>query len=152
MVKAPRFKAYFKVHGGRSVLEMNKEDWDVCRIDSTAPVLLRISETPMASIAQTSSLIACTAQRVATGLPTVKIYRDDPQDAPTPINVDTYSVIENITERSDFADIVKAASTKDDSNLRQYLSERVYFVKRKAGPDHWLAELPREVSILISST
>ena len=152
MAEAPRFNAYFKKQEGRSVLEMNKDDWEALNIDSTTPVRLSICETPMASITQKSSLIACTAHRIVDGLPVVTIYRDDPKDAPTPINVDNYTVIEDITQRRDFGDIVKAATTEDDSNLRQHLSERVYLVKSKPGNDHWLPELPTDVSVLISST
>jgi len=152
MVEAPRFKAYFKKQGGKSVLEMNRNDWKTLNIDSTTPVLLSVRDTPMASVAQTSSLLACTAHRMASGLPIVNIYRSDPKDAPTPVNKDTYSVIEDITQRDDFGDIIKAASTQEDPNLRQYLSERIYLVKRNPGPDHWLTELPTDVSVLISST
>jgi hypothetical protein len=151
MVKAPRIEAYVKKLEGRTVLEMKRNDWKRLNIDSTAPVRLNVRDTPMASVAQTSSLLACTAHRMASGLPIVNIYRDDPKDASTPINKDTYSVIEDITQRSDFGDIVRAASTQDDPNLRQYLSERVYLVKQNPGTDHWLPVLPDDVSILISS-
>jgi hypothetical protein len=152
MVKAPRFEAYVKRLDGRTVLEMKRNDWERLNIASTETVRLSVHDTPMASIAQTGSLLACTAYLMASGLPIVNIYRDDPKDAPTPINKDTYSVIEDITQRSDFDSIVRAASTQDDSNLRQYLSERVYLVKHNPGPDHWSSDLPEEVSILISST
>lgn len=152
MTKAPRFKAYLRKHEGRSILEMDRSAWDKLNISSTEQVYLDIRDTPIASIAQTTALIVCTAQRVRRGLPTVNIYRHDPEDEPTPINKDIYFVIEDIAQRDDFADIVRAASTRDDPNLRQYLSERVYLVKKDKGPDHWLPELPNDVKVFISST
>jgi hypothetical protein len=152
MAEAPRFKAYFQKYGGKSVLEMNRLVWDKLKIGSTKPVRLNVQDTPMSSIAQTTSLLACIAQRAISGPPTVDIYRYDPKDVPTPINKDTYSVIEDIAQRYDFGDIVKKASTQDDPNLRQYLSERVYLVKKDPGPDHWLPELPTDVNVIISRT
>ena len=37
MAEAPRFNAYFKKQEGLSVLEMNRNDWEALKIDSTSP-------------------------------------------------------------------------------------------------------------------
>ena len=152
MADAPRFRAYFERVEGHTVLTMPRHDWDRLEVDSTSPVFIDVSDTPMQAIAHTGSLVACTAHRTTSGHPTIEIYRYDAKDASTPINKDAYSVLEDIPERDDFQSIIIAASTQDDSNLRQYLSENVFLVKCQPRDDHWLEDLPGEVRALISST
>jgi len=152
MADAPRSRAYFERIEGQTVLTMPRHDWDHLEVDSTSLILIDVSDTPMQAIAHTGSLIACTAHRTTSDYPIIEIYRYDAKDASTPINKDMYSVLEDIPQRHDFQSIIIAASTKDDSNLRQYLSENVFLVKCQPGDDHWLEDLPGEVRALISST
>lgn len=46
--------------------------------------------------------------------------------------------------------MISAASTEDNENLRRYLSENTFLVRKNAGKDHWLQDVPVTVQAIIS--
>jgi hypothetical protein len=118
---APRFHAYFERLENRSILTMARTEW----------------------------VVACVAERYSTATAQVRLYRWDDADQPTPINEDRYTVWENLPSHVSYNQMVTAASTEDNENLRGYLRDTVFLVKENPGKDHWLGQLPAEVGALV---
>lgn len=152
MAEVPRLRALFEKVQGRSVLVMPRADWDAASVNSKSPVILDVERTPLAHIASQAVLIAVVAQQTSPTMAEVAIFRDDPKDAPTPINQDKYSVFLCLHSHPDLQSLITRASTEDNANLRQCLSENVFLVKQRPGNDHWLTELPLSVSTILRST
>ena len=147
----PRFIFYLKKVKGRKVLIMPKRDWDNIPTHYGEPVRINIRETPMSAVKSNATIIAVTATRFTDKPSMVDIYREDQRDS-KPINKDTYIVLENIVDRSDYHEIVIAASTNDNQNLRNYLDENVFLIKKDQTEDHWLSELPLNVKSIIEKS
>jgi hypothetical protein len=108
-----------------------------------APVELTM--TPIARVASEGCVLAAVAVRISETRVVIEVYRHDPKDAPTPVNVDRYSVCESFPPDLDYAAIVSLASTEDNANLRDFVGDSVYFRREEIGPGHWLADLPPHV-------
>jgi hypothetical protein len=150
---APRLHALWQHRAGRSVLSMARSDWDRLSQGTTGPVRLDIAQTPLAGIASDASVIAAVAYQPSdSGNGEVVVYRHDSADEPTPVNVDKYAVLRNIASDPRLPSLISAASTKDNDNLRRYLTDNVFIVRKNPGRDHWLRELPTAVAGLYRST
>ena len=154
MYDAPRFHAYLTRIEDRSVFVMSRQDWQQLEVQQGAPVSIDVRQTPMGRIVNDASVVAAVAENFSTANATISIYRFDPNDAPTPYNLDKYQVWEELPAHREYKDIVRAASTTDDANLRGYLKENVFIVKEEKGEDHWLAstQLPGIVRSIVKST
>ena len=150
--EAPRFRMYLEHVEGRSVLTMSRPEWDSLSGGLGNPVLIDVQRTPMGAVASDASVVAAVAQRYSEATAEVVIYRYDQRDQPTPYNLDKYTVWVDLPSHSSFSQMIAGASTKDDANFRQFLSENVFFVGQGHGPDHWLPELPASVRSIIDST
>jgi hypothetical protein len=155
--RAPRFQAYIEHGQGRTVLTMPREEWESLKPDLElgGPTITKvdISATPLQGVVRDASVIAGVISQSTTGAePQIEIYRHDPNDEPTPINKDVYTVWENITRHVDYETAVVKASTSNDANLQAYLAQNVFIVKDRPGQDHWLSNLPAEVSVFVQST
>ena len=150
---APRFHAYWEKVEGKRVLIMKKRDWESLNISRTATVALNFEKAgslPINQIFQENrfigGIVAPTGEKFQ-----IKIYREDPQDDPTPVNVDSYDVWVGILPTYfDVPKMILYASTSDDSNFQFYASDHVFFVKEDPGNDHWLEQLPLEVQVMLS--
>ena len=151
---APRFRARLTYIEGRSVLLMSRVAWKELKLQEDKPVLMDVSQTPMSGVVRDALVVAAVAQRTSTATARISIYRYDPEDAPTDYNVDHYEVWEDLPSYHDYEEIVLAASTQDDDNLRGFMQGNVFIVKEKPGKDHWLSqpELPALVRTVIRST
>jgi hypothetical protein len=146
---APRFHAYFERLENRSILTMARTEWDALQVVGPSPVRLEVSALPLANVASKASVVACVAERYSTATAQVRLYRWDDADQPTPINEDRYTVWENLPSHVSYNQMVTAASTEDNENLRGYLRDTVFLVKENPGKDHWLGQLPAEVGALV---
>jgi len=151
---APRFHARLTYIEGRSVLLMSRVTWKELKFQEGKPILIDVSQTPMSGVARDALVVAAVALRSSTSTARISIYRYDPEDAPTPYNVDHYEVWEDLPSFHDYEEIVSAASTRDDDNLRGFMQGNVFIVKEKPGKDHWLSqpELPALVRTVVRST
>ncbi len=151
---APRFLAYLTRIEGRSVLTMSRGEWQRLKLQEDKPVLISVSQTPMSDVGRNASVVATVAQKFSSATARISIYRHDPKDVPTPYNVDNYLVWEELLIHHSYEDIVSAASTQDDPNLRGFLRENVLIVKEDHGKDHWLSysNLPALVRTVVRST
>ena len=61
--------------------------------------------------------------------------------------MDRYAILEDVASRADLSQIMVSTSTEDNSDLRDYLGQNVFLVKKSPGPAHHLLELPAHVVI-----
>jgi len=97
-------------------------------------------------------VLAVIAERGAQSSARIEIYRADAKDEPTPVNVDTYSVVEDAAAQWDLPTLFNVLSTEDNQNMRSYLQENVFLIKEDPGPGHWLPELPGPVLTIVQKT
>lgn len=140
--RIPRFLAYLEHVEGRSVFTMSRYDWVSFGASAGSPVQIDVTHIPMGNVAQSASVIAAFAVEMSASANQIHIYRWDPADAPSPINLDKYSVWEDLSTHRDYDRIVQAASVSDNEELRSFLREHVFIVKEQPGWDHWLSALP----------
>jgi len=150
--KAPRIHAFMKRTQGRSVIAMPRDNWNALGVKSTNHVQIDIQETPLARVAEDSCVLAAVAQKYGPSDGRVSVYRYDEKD-PKPINVDHYSLWLDLVGHPRIQEMVQAASTSLDDNLRRFSKENVFLVLEHPGDDHWLRDLPSSVvSVCIKST
>ncbi len=145
--EAPNFQAFLSRVEGRSVLRWARTDWQAIMGRAGSPVAIDLNQTPLGRVA--CQAVAAIARPHVPGTSRIEIYRYDAKDQLTPINKDTYLVIEDASGWWDLATIVVSASTEDNTNLRDYLKHYVFLVKEDRGPDHWLSGLPPWVVSII---
>ena len=131
---------------------MSRNEWEAVKPVFGKPVKLDIAKTPMANIAKDASILATVAARSSDQTPKIDIYRHDEKDQPTPINKDTYIVIEDILGRPDYHELVTKSSTSDSPELRYFLKTNIGLVKAEPSNDHWLPELPSSVLCILESS
>ncbi len=146
---APRFRAYLERAEGRAVLHMGREDWIAVRGQNTDAALIDITRTPLASLAKDATLVASYVLRLSPVTSEVRIVRLDPPDAPDLYNVDKYAIWEDLPSHPCFESIIRAASTEDNANLREYLKRTVFLVKREPDVEHHQSEIPAVVRVLL---
>ena len=130
---------------------MPRGEWDRLSLNSTGPVPIDITQTPLGSVSSDASVVAAVAYQYSSAWGDVAIYRHDEKDQPTPINVDHYAALLDIGSHPQLPSLIRDASTEDNENLRAYLADNVFLVKRNPGPDHWLPDLPASIKLVISS-
>ena len=118
--KAPRLQAYLEKTQGVSAFAVPRSQWRSLQVNSTQLIEIDVEATPMHGVASRGSLIAVVASQTSTGGGRVSIYRNDPKDSPTPVNVDHYSVWTDLASHSQIEEFAVAASTSVDPNLEQY--------------------------------
>jgi len=147
-----RFQALVERVEGRPVLWMPRSVWSGFQGEYGRPVEIDISLTPLAKVSSKASLVAAAAVPSSGLTAQIDIYRYDPKDHPTPINKDTYVVMQDILGQPNYLDLVQRASTTDDENLRQFLRDNVALVKSPRGTDHWLPAVPTIVPTIAQSS
>src|SRR5262245_58873192 len=115
MADAPRFRAYWENIEGRSVLTMARSDWSSMATVFGKPVQIDVARTPMAQVARDAPVIAAVAEQFSTATGQVSIFRLDAQDAPTPINLDKYTVWTDLRAHRRLSDMISRASTSDNT-------------------------------------
>ena len=149
MADAPRFRFMWEKIEGTSVLTMPRKDWVTAVGTIGAPVVIDVRSTPLSGITHASSIVASLAHRFGPATTRVPIFRHDAADAPLSINQDEYDVWTNLDAHPRLHDMINAASTSDNENFLTYCHENVFFVKRRPGPDHWMATLPSSITVLL---
>lgn len=76
--------------------------------------------------------------------PGLMIARYDPKDAPTVINIDKYTAIENLPAHPIYKAALQKANLSDSDDLREVLKQNVFLVKEKPDPQiHWVEDFPK---------
>jgi hypothetical protein len=153
---APRFHALWQHTTRKRIFAIKREDWNALQVTpGTKNQLVKlnleqISSLPLGSLVDEGDLLTSTA--IDSGKKVIiKIYRNDPKDDPTPVNVDTYTVWIGLPSlQLNIPQMIVSASTAADENFSHYALDHVFLVKEKPGKDHWLKDLPSEVYVLLS--
>jgi hypothetical protein len=148
--QAPRFHAYFGHIEGREVMVMSRRDWQqVSQLREGEMTKIDLSTTPIADVARASRIKAAVVVRKSPVEVVVEVYRYDPNDMPKPINLDRYRVWERLPLHRNFAEMINAASTEDNANMRGFLDDHVFFVKDVVSDGHHLSDLPEQVKAIV---
>ncbi len=148
--QAPRFHAFFGHIEARQVLLMSRRDWErLAQLGEGEIVEIDISTTPIARVAEDSRVEAVVAARQSDYEVVLEVFRNDPQDAPTPVNVDRYGVWERLPPHRNYVEMVNSASTEDNANMRRFLEDHVFLVKDEVTDGHRLPELPLHVRAVL---
>jgi len=148
--QAPRFQAYFSHIEGRDVMVMSRREWQRAnQLREGGMAKIDLSTTPIGGVASDSRIEAAVVVRESPVEVVLEVYRYDPVDMPLPINLDRYRVWERLPPHRNFAQIVNAASTEDNANMRGFLDDHVFFVKDVLRDGHHLSDLPERVKALV---
>lgn len=147
--QALRFQAYFSHIEGRDVMVMSRRDWQqVNQLREGDMAKIDLSTTPIGGVASDSRIEAAVVVRESPVEVVLEVYRYDPVDK-LPINLDRYRVWERLPPHRNFAEMVNAASTEDNANMRGFLDDHVFFVKDVVRDGHHLSDLPERVKALL---
>jgi hypothetical protein len=147
--QAPRFQAWFSHLEEGEMIAMSRHDWEQAnQLREGEMAQIDLSLTPIANVARDSRIEATVVVRKSPVEVVVEVYRYDPVDMPLPINLDRYRVWEQLPPHRNFAAMVNAASTEDNSNMRGFLDDYVFFIKDVSRDGHHLADLPEHVKTL----
>ncbi len=147
---APRFHALLERTQGKSIFIISRRTWDAMRFQGGLPFLLTTEDLAQTPLARAPSFLVAKASEVDTKIE-LGIYRLDTDDYPNPINVDRYTVWEELPPGIDIPKLVNAATTNIDDNFRHYPGDHVFLVKEGVGPGHHLPALPEQVVVLLRS-
>ena len=128
---------------------MARSDWNSLSLRFGEAVTLDVRRTPLATVASHASIVGALGQLHSSATAEITIMRYDAKDAPTPINVDKYTVWTDMTSHSSLSKLIDGASTQYNQNLRDFLGGTVFIIKQDPGPDHWLPEPPAPVVALV---
>jgi hypothetical protein len=129
---------------------MSRREWDELNRAIHPGELVSIEVPPaILAVMRPGRVEAVVAERLSPSEVVVEVYRNDPKDAPTPINRDQYRVWERLPAHLDYPAMVKSASTEDNANMRGFLEDHVFLTKDETSEGHWLPELPERVRAVL---
>jgi hypothetical protein len=152
MAEVPRVLFYWGRQENSSVLSMRREDWHSVVGSLGVPVRFDVGSTPMARMADVSSVLGSIVHEIGSATARFTVYRYDAKDMPTPINQDDYTVWIDLAAHPKLQGMIEAASTSDNENLKTFSRDHVFFVKQKPGPDHWQATIQSSLMLVLNST
>jgi len=128
---------------------MAREEWNRFQVRRDATVLVDVTKTPMVRVVDDATVVATAARQFSDATAEVTIYRDDPADAPKHINADTYTAWLDLSSHQSFGQMLTAASTRDNGNLRDFLHNNVLLLKEPPGAGHHAVDLPPTVQMAL---
>ena len=138
----PRLLAYWEHIENKSVFVMSKNNWLKFGASEGNPVQIDVTQTPMSGVVLSASVLGAFAVKHSPSGNQIHIFRWDQKDAPSAINLDKYSVYEELYTHNNYQKLVKGAKVHDNKELRNFLHDNVIIVKEQEGNDHWLPALP----------
>jgi hypothetical protein len=132
----PPFRLRFYMQREGHVLWLRRNGLDMLIAGSTGPMEIPIP-VPIAGVAATAGYIATLIAPSTSSDYILRVYRQDPKDEPTPINVDTWRV-QDIRARPDLPELLSKASTNLGPALEQFLTDYVALIPSPPGLGHWL--------------
>ena len=117
---APKFHALWERQEGRRIFVVPKTEWSgASRIPPEKKVLLELHEIsllPFANLALKSYFRGALAQLSGSRIE-MSVWRHDPQDDPTPYNVDRYVALPALPDHLDIEQMVETGSTSLGINV-----------------------------------
>ncbi len=152
MAYAARLMHYWGRSEGADILSMPRSQWhDLVGYQGKA-VSFDVRSTPMRGVSDVASVLGTMAHQFMQDTARVSIFRDDPKDAPNRINVDHYKVWTDLSGHPRLPNMIEAASTSYNENMKTFIRDNVFLVKEKPGSDHWMSTLPSSVYVVLKST
>jgi hypothetical protein len=129
----------------KSVVTFDHSDWGrLVRADGTLTELEELPG-PFNNPKLNASTLVAVASGMAVAQPGMDILRYDPGDEPFIINLDHYTIIENIHAHEIYPEALRVAGLKDSSELRFELQNNIYVIKEPPNEHHWLTDFPQHV-------
>jgi len=66
-------------------------------------------------------------------------------DDPYFINLDHYTIIENLQDNEIYPEVLRVAGMTDSTELRYELQNNIYVIKEPPNDNHWLEDFPQHV-------
>jgi hypothetical protein len=128
---------------GKSVAVLSRVEWERHVREDGAPTEFVSQPSNLSNTALLSVQIAVIGSGIANPEPGQQVARIDLKDAPYVVNVDRYTVIENLPDDPAYPRVLQIAGIDDSPELRTALSENVYVVRREPSAGHWSTDLPK---------
>ncbi len=148
---APRFHSLLQKREGKTVFIIKRSEWERLKIEEGKLTFLNTNSLalfPFSPILMSDEYLGTVATRDSEKIK-ITLYRLDPKDEPTPVNVDSYTIWESIPPKHDIREMIITGDTDYNQNFQDYLTNFIFLVKDSIGDGHWLQELPEEVAILL---
>ena len=152
MAYAVRLINYWGHIEGTDILSMRSSEWHDLVGHEGKPVKFDVRSTPMRGVSDVTSVIGTLAHEVTPVTARVSVFRDDPKDAPNRINVDHYRVWTDLSGHPRLKNMIEAASTSYNENMKTFIEDNVFLVKEKPGSDHRMPTLPSSIYLVFKST
>jgi hypothetical protein len=129
----------------KSVATMGYADWArLVRSDGKLTELEALPEAINNPNLAASTLVAV-ASGIAVAQPGMDVLRYDPRDAPYIVNLDHYTIIENLHCHEIYYEALDVAKISDTPQLRYELQNNIYVIKEAPNDNHWLKDFPSYV-------
>jgi len=141
-------KIYFSLKhvSNKSVVSMSREDWTKLVRDDGGVTELEGLPREVNNAGLRASLLVVVASGIENHDPGIDIFRHDPSDKPFVVNMDHYTVIENLQEHDVYSDVLRIAGVDDCPEIRSELKDKVYIVKDPPIENrHWFKDFPEFV-------
>lgn len=152
MAYAARIMHYWGRSEGADILSMRRSEWHDLVGHQGKTVAFDVRSTPMRGVSDVASVIGTMAHEFTPATARVSIYRDDPKDAPTRINVDHYRVWTDLSGHPRLPNMIEAASTSYNENMKTFIQDNVFLVNEKPSSEHWMSTLPSSIYVVLKST
>jgi len=128
---------------------MLRSEWSALSLRFGEPVLFDVTRTPLGGVVEVAPVIGTFGQPSSNATAEITIVRYDEKDAPTPFNIDKYTVWTDLKSHNSLSQMIAGASTRYNQNLRDFFIQYVFIIKQDAGPDHWLPDPPAPVLTVV---
>ena len=130
---------------GKSISSITKAEWtSLVHSDGSLTELKEIPSSLNNPVLKASTIVA-----VASGIivpnPGMDILRYHEKDMPQCINLDHYTIIENLPLHPMYNRILKSAKIDDTDEIKIKLSNNVWIVKEPPNNYHWMHEFTEHI-------
>lgn len=128
----------------RSVAVLPRSEWaNLVRVDGSVTELRQLPSIISNPVLKAAEIVSI-ASGIANASPGLMVARYDPHDAPSVINVDRYTAIEDLSAHPIYPQALQIAGVSDSSEIRDSLKDYVFVVKEKPDPKfHWFEDFPK---------
>lgn len=129
----------------KSVAMMGFADWH--RLVRSDGRITELEELPIAisNPKLQASTLTAVASGIAVAQPGMDVLRYDPVDAPYILNLDHYTIIENLHHHDIYLEALKVASIQDSPELRYELQNNIFVIKEPPNENHWMIDFPEYI-------
>ena len=152
MAYAVRLIHYWGHIEGTDILSMPRTEWHDLVGHEANPIKFDVRSTPMRGVSDVTSVIGTLAHEFSDATARVSIFRDDPKDAPNRINVDHYRVWTDLSGHPKLKNMIEAASTSYNENMKTFIQDNVFLLKERPSSDHRMSTLPSSIYLVFKST